>query len=117
MTAISIIGSDNREITTAFNTFPINAVTAIDSQGIFANQVQDSQIIGSGIVVAPNHVLTAGHNAYSFDARENYQAIRVTISSKQNDLTVRGFSGGLGRGASNLEGGTDPDANAIDEII
>lgn len=53
-------GGDTRIPTIAFNTFPLNAVVGVDAT-YGANALP---IPSSGITIAPNHVLTAGHSAF-----------------------------------------------------
>ena len=93
---MSIIGSDDREIITSFE-FPYSTVTAIDFlevNEVGAGIYDISSSIGSGITVAPNHVLTAAHNAYNRDPqspeRESINlGIRTTTSENENDLETR----------------------------
>ncbi|MEM8723598.1 MAG: hypothetical protein AAGE84_30685 [Cyanobacteria bacterium P01_G01_bin.39] len=67
---MSIIGSDDREIITSFE-FPCSAVTAIDFLTVSWNPQKKVYEVfpseGSGITIAPNHVLTAAHNAFNID--------------------------------------------------
>ncbi len=70
---MSVVGADSRQVITAYGTFPYSTVTAIDAD----------RGTGSGILISPNHVLTAGHNAYSdkFATR-----LRSTISAQEDLL-------------------------------
>lgn len=88
---------DDRVVQTNFNTFPLNAVVAIDSQfaiGPFS---------GTGIIIAPNHVLTAGHNAFKIGNGGIATNLRTTTSANQPSLDPQRIIG--------LPG--DPPANVI----
>jgi V8-like Glu-specific endopeptidase len=60
---MTITRPDDRNSTTNFTTFPLNAVVAIDSRCIISSSIPVNGY-GSGIIIDPNHVLTAGHNAF-----------------------------------------------------
>ncbi|NJL40793.1 MAG: VWA domain-containing protein [Leptolyngbyaceae cyanobacterium SM1_4_3] len=49
---MSIVGTDNRNVVTNLSANPFDSVVAVDTLGGGS---------GSGIIIAPNHVLTAGH--------------------------------------------------------
>lgn len=64
-----------------FDTFPLPAVTAIDTT-INLNPdpigIPDLEAgFGSGIVISPNYVLSAAHNFYPEDVEENQDEIRL----------------------------------------
>jgi uncharacterized protein YegL/V8-like Glu-specific endopeptidase len=95
---------DNRITTTAFGTFPFNDVVAIDIQ--FGNL----DYLGSGIIIAPNYVLTAGHNAAN-NSLGTPSSIRTTTSANQPNLFIRSI-GGDTRTVTQRAGDTpDPGAN------
>lgn len=74
-----VIGNDDRQVTNAVNAFPLSAVTAVD---MFYPNI--GNFIGSGIVIAPNHVLTAAHNAYDTTQNVATNIIRATTSTNLN---------------------------------
>ena len=80
---MTITPPDSRVVTTSFNTFPLNAVVAVDSQ--FPN----SPSKGSGIIIAPNYVLTAGHNAFDKSNLIPATNLRTTISANLTSLNPR----------------------------
>ena len=90
---MGIRGNDQRQIiqpnTSDFNTPPLPAVTAVDAIHIINNQLVPT--LGSGIVVAPNYVLTAAHNIYDKDNvnAENAIRVRATTSADQVSLDSR----------------------------
>ena len=92
-----VIGNDDRRVTNAFSAFPLSATTVID---VF-NPALGGDIFGTGIVIAPNHVLTAGHNAYDVSSNITSSNIRATISSQENQLVSRKI-GAFGDPASNV---------------
>ncbi len=53
-------GGDTRTQTTAFTTFPLNAVVGVDA----TYPGSPLPVPSSGITIAPNHVLTAGHSVF-----------------------------------------------------
>jgi von Willebrand factor type A domain/RTX calcium-binding nonapeptide repeat (4 copies) len=87
---------DNRIPTTDFGTFPLNAVVAVDSQFSFGDG------LGSGITIAPNHVLTVGHNAYSLSNKALVVNIRTTTSANQPSLKSRIIGSGAGDPGANV---------------
>jgi V8-like Glu-specific endopeptidase len=86
MTVFSI---NERAIVTDFNEFPLNSVVAVDS--LFIPTQTNS--IGSGITIAPNYVLTAGHNIFDNKSNPPFGVVvsksRTTISSNQVNLVSR----------------------------
>ena len=92
---MSVIGPDSRQVITSFDTFAFSTVTAVDA--LFGS----GGGIGTGITIAPNHVLTAGHNAYNAGTNTNATALRATISANQNALNFR-FIGVTGDPAANV---------------
>lgn len=77
-----VVGSDQRQIITSFNEFPYSTVVAVDSvtsSETFPGLTTFS--LGTGIVIAPNHVLTSGHNVYDNESNKEVDATRVTISA------------------------------------
>jgi V8-like Glu-specific endopeptidase len=77
---------DNRLPTTSFSTFPLNSVVAIDIQ------FGTGTARGSGITIAPNHVLTAGHVASS-ETSVTPPILRTTTSTNQPNLFSRSIGG------------------------
>lgn len=53
-----------------FTRFPLPAVTTVDTTNGF----------GSGIVIAPNYILTAAHVVYDYVLKENAEKVRVITS-------------------------------------
>ncbi|KST63570.1 cadherin domain-containing protein [Mastigocoleus testarum] len=92
---MSVIGPDSRQVITSFGTFPFSTVTAVDAR------FGSGGGIGTGIAIAPNHVLTAGHNAYNARNNTNATALRATVSANQNALNSR-FIGATGDPAANV---------------
>ena len=82
-----VLGPDNRQVITSFDKFPFSTVAAVDIQFKLPNDSIEPGF-GSGIVIAPNHVLTAGHNAY-FSSDVSTNALRITTSANQNTLLSR----------------------------
>ena len=87
---MTVIPPDNRRVVnpnnpSEFNRFPFPAVTAIDILYSFGNRV------GSGIVVSPNHVLSAGHNGFRVQTGTAALGIRATTSADQVNLNSRGI--------------------------
>lgn len=95
---MTVIGSDSRQVTTAFTTFPFSTVTTVDAQFSFGNG------IGTGILIGPNHVLTAGHNAYSKANNAVVNRLRTTISANEDALGSRviGRSSDPGANVTNI---------------
>ncbi len=83
---MTVIGSDDRRIITAPFSFPFSTVTTVDIK--INSAITDG---GTGITIGPNHVLTAGHNAYdSYIGRLiSSSNLRTTISSNEDALTGR----------------------------
>ena len=98
-----VIGADDRQIITSFDDFPYSTVTAVD---ISLETEADGQ--GTGIIIAPKYVLTAGHNAYKTNT---VKFLRATISSQQNKLDLR-YLDVFGNGLSG-----DPNANVYNDNI
>lgn len=92
---MSVIGSDSREVITAFGTFPFSTVTTVDIE------TPDDDFFGTGITIGPNHVLTAGHNPYDIDTNTFATSLRTTTSANQNGLNDRGI-GAMGDPAANV---------------
>ena len=80
---MSVIGSDSRQVITSFGTFPFSTVTAVDIQEPLGS------FVGTGITIGPNHVLTAGHNAYDTTTNTFATSWRTTTSANQNGLNSR----------------------------
>jgi uncharacterized protein YegL len=95
---MTVIGADSRQVITAYGTFPFSTVTTVDSQDLFGNAV------GSGILISPNHVLTAGHNAYNVETNLFTDRLRTTISNQEDLLISREINVNF----------IDPPANVID---
>ncbi|AFY58654.1 V8-like Glu-specific endopeptidase [Rivularia sp. PCC 7116] len=85
---MSVIGPDSRQVITSFGTFPISTVTTVDIQ------TSAGSFVGSGITIAPNHVLTAGHNPYNASNNTIATSLRTTTSANEDALRTRiiGFS-------------------------
>jgi hypothetical protein len=58
---MAMIFSDDRSVPIDLTVFPLNVLLAIDYQ--FLTLVSPDGF-GSGIFIAPSHVLTAGHNGF-----------------------------------------------------
>ncbi|MEL6988155.1 MAG: hypothetical protein AAGK97_10020 [Bacteroidota bacterium] len=94
---MSIIDTDDREIITNFSVFPYSAVTAVDLlevNEVGSGSYKIASSIGSGIIVAPNHVLTAAHNAFNRDPSSIVPesislGLRTTTSKNENNLKTR----------------------------
>jgi V8-like Glu-specific endopeptidase len=84
-------GGDTRTPITAFTTFPLNAVVGVDAT-YGANAFP---IPSSGITIAPNHVLTAGHSAFQNGAISNPTGTTVsanlTTRTAAPNVTARYF--------------------------
>lgn len=101
---MAIKGSDNRLPTNDFSTFPLNTVVAVDIFNRFEKVGKfTGNSTGSGITIAPNHVLTAGHNTYSRQANQTSEFIRTTTSANQPSLISR-----------DIGTGSDPFPNTIE---
>jgi V8-like Glu-specific endopeptidase len=90
---MTVTGSDSRLSTTDFTTFPLNAVVAVDiydRSEITPNFRGNFE--GSGITIAPNYVLTAGHNVYNNKTKKLAFALRTTTSANQPALATRDLS-------------------------
>ncbi|AFZ33633.1 Na-Ca exchanger/integrin-beta4 [Stanieria cyanosphaera PCC 7437] len=88
---MAIIGNDERQVVrpsdSNFTTFPLPAVTAIDTT--INIKGEDFRGYGTGVVINPHYVLTAAHNLYDRNSGEYQKKIRVTTSGKQNSLGSR----------------------------
>ena len=80
---MTVIPPDTRQVVNPLDKFPFPAVVAIDILYPFGNR------IGSGIVISPNHVLSAAHNGYRADINTDAIGIRATTSGEQIDLNSR----------------------------
>ena len=72
--------------------FPLPAVTAIDIKNSSSFPPNKRNAIGSGIVISPDHVLTAAHNSFTkISANSGLEAIglRATTSEVQKSLNSR----------------------------
>ena len=97
-----VIGSDDRKVVTSFNEFPLSTVVAVDVQ----LELLDNTIFpgfGSGIAIAPNYVLAAGHTAF-FSSDVSTNAIRITTSLNQNGLLSREIDAEFEDPAANVIG-------------
>jgi uncharacterized protein YegL/V8-like Glu-specific endopeptidase len=110
---------DNRIPTTSFNIFPLNAVVAVDVQFVTLSSIANGK--GSGITIAPNYVLTAGHNAADASLGSP-SSIRTSTSANQPNLKSRdiGAAGDPGANVTNfyfpknyVASGTGGDPNDI----
>ena len=94
-----VVGADDRQIIIPNSSsgefdFPFSAVAAVDSQISSTNDgeilADPADYLGSGIVISPNHVLTAAHVVFD---DENFQKVvdlaRVTTSKNVRDLATR----------------------------
>ena len=75
---MGVIGSDSRKVITSFSKFPYSAITILDTK------YKGAYSIGTGITVAPNHILTAAHNTYEKGVYTEFDGTRATISSEVN---------------------------------
>jgi hypothetical protein len=99
------INPDNREIVTNGDEFPYPTVIALDGIEIDKDR-RENDFIGSGITIAPMHVLTAAHNAFNVETGKPNDRIRTTTSKKEDSLQARLLSQaylGLGDPKANVE--------------
>jgi hypothetical protein len=93
---MAIHGVDQRIRVTDFTTAGNSSVVAIDSlQTIPTNtdSVRPESIVASGIQIANNFVLTAGHVVYDIEVTGFYAAGRVTAGSNVGALAARPSTG------------------------
>ncbi|AFZ47604.1 hypothetical protein Cyast_1643 [Cyanobacterium stanieri PCC 7202] len=85
---IGIIEGDSRGIVPASDVFPFSSVVTLDAQ--FENN-RNSNVVGTGVMITPNHVLTAGHVVYNPRRFNNPipTAVRATPSALQGELNSR----------------------------
>lgn len=86
---IGVIEGDSRGIVSSPEVFPFSSVVTLDSQ---FNSNRNSNVIGSGVMITPNHVLTAAHVVYNprrFRDNPIPTAVRATPSGFQGDLNSR----------------------------
>lgn len=90
---MTVFPPDNRRVIQSseqeFDTFPLPAVTAIDTTIFFSDGRNPEAGFGSGIVISPNYVLSAAHNFYPQDVERNQDEIRVSNSTNQIRLNER----------------------------
>ncbi|MEM9276142.1 MAG: Calx-beta domain-containing protein [Cyanobacteria bacterium P01_F01_bin.143] len=91
-----VIGADDRQIIPPNSSgefdFPFSSVTAVDGQITITkpdNSIETKNVLGSGIVISPNHVLTAAHNVFDEDSQTQSGITRVTTSDNVRNLTTR----------------------------
>jgi V8-like Glu-specific endopeptidase len=96
---------DNRLPTTDFTTSPLNAVVAVDISYDPRTNRQGTRddYSGSGITIAPNHVLTAGHNAYDRELGRKPDRLRTTASGNLSGLMSRVIGNFLDSGPNVVE--------------
>lgn len=82
---------DERKVITSFGKFPHSAITILDSH------VQGETSHGTGIFVAPNHILTAAHNTYHKNGYGKNDGTRFTISADVNTPKDKGSFFNLGQ--------------------
>ncbi len=89
---MNLILSENRRVINPsnplFNQFPLPAVAAVDTQTVLST----GTIIprrASGIVVSPNHVLSAGHVGFDLNFNTPRFPVRATTSANQINLNSR----------------------------
>ncbi|MBE9223606.1 trypsin-like peptidase domain-containing protein [Cyanobacterium stanieri LEGE 03274] len=82
---IGIIEGDSRGIVNDPSVFPFNSVVTVDSK---FDGGGNANLIGSGVLITPNHVLTAAHLVYSFN-NGIPSAVRTTPSAFQGSLNSR----------------------------
>ena len=82
-----IIGNDDRTEVNTFDEKPIRATVAIDGGGWGVGGTDVAP--GTGILVGPNHVLTAGHVMHEDALRVTHTAARVTLSEDVRALPSR----------------------------
>jgi V8-like Glu-specific endopeptidase len=104
--------ADSRLVTTNLTSFPLNAVATIDSQfqrPVAVNPnlpINQLSAVGTGIMISPNHVLTAAHNVVDIFTRTTVNnvttynpiplsSVRISTSASQLALQSRtiGVSG------------------------
>jgi V8-like Glu-specific endopeptidase len=93
---MTIFPPDTRQISTNFTAAPLNSVVAVDSQfqvvvnGVVTNT---KNLIGTGIMISPNHILTASHIVIDTDTSSPSPLpivnARSTLSSNQLALRSR----------------------------
>ena len=103
---------DERKVITSFGKFPHSAITILDSyvQGVFS--------IGTGILVSPNHILTAAHNTYHKDGYGN-GGTQFYISADVNTPKDIGFTLGSDQNTNedvNYLAGYDKGKSQSDDI-
>jgi V8-like Glu-specific endopeptidase len=101
---MSITRPDDRAATSDFTTFPLNAVVAVDSQYIIslAPPIPPVDEYGSGLIIDPNHVLTAGHNVFHPSFFISATNTRTTVSPEVIRLRSRMIGVGFGDPISNV---------------
>jgi V8-like Glu-specific endopeptidase len=90
---------DTRQASTNFALFPLGAVVAVDSIFQFPTPPGNppsplTPVVGTGIMVSPNHILTAAHtvvniNTNALIASRPLSSVRATTSNIQPTLTDR----------------------------
>jgi V8-like Glu-specific endopeptidase len=90
---------DTRQASTNFALFPLGAVVAVDSIFQFPTPLGNppsplTPVVGTGIMVSPNHILTAAHtvvniNTNALIASRPLSSVRATTSNIQPTLTDR----------------------------
>jgi hypothetical protein len=101
---MSITRPDDRAATSDFTTFPLNAVVAVDSQYIISSAppIPPVDEYGSGLIIDPNHVLTAGHNVFHPSFFISATNTRTTVSPEVIRLRSRMIGVGFGDPISNV---------------
>ena len=88
---MTVFPPDNRQVVepseTNLTTFPLLAVTAIDTTIQIGRRLEVGY--GTGVVIAPNYVLTAAHNLYDPDYNKDQDEVRITSSENQVNLGSR----------------------------
>ena len=113
---MTVFPPDNRRVIQPseqeFDTFPLPAVTAIDTTIFFNDGRNPEAGFGSGIVISPNYVLSAAHNFYPEDVERNQDEIRVSNSTNQlrlNDRRIGEDPNDIGDLDVNVRAGIDGD--------
>lgn len=76
-----IIGADNRVKITNATTFPYNTIVHLEMLA-----VNGVKYTGTGTIIAPNVVLTAGHCVFDYETGEYYKSIAIRRTASTGNL-------------------------------